>query len=239
MNIEASATSKAAFVATASQRLKAAFMLALGGLLVVVRTIFLPHLLAAAVLFVVSFYVSYQWCSSWLTEPFSWAAGGIVFVVYGMAALCYALVTSVVFALRSAAVNIEDFLYMLFASLKEKVRSKINSMEEGVAKQQARIILENSVREVFAPLKEFRLAAAPAALAGVLAGVLSWITRSVFLARLAHISGTTVNFSAVFASRATLVGALILNFRWLATVILWVLYAAGAVIFVFNLWLVW
>ena len=59
------------------------------------------------------------------------------------------------------------------------------------------------------------------------------------MARLARIPAATVSFSAVFASRATLVGALILNFRWLATLVLWLLYALGAAAFLFNVWLVW
>ena len=239
MNTNAVAAPKKAAVPVAVQQLKAAFILALGGLLVAVRTIFLPHLLAAVVLFALAFYGAYQLCGAWMVAPFSWITGGVLFVGYGAVALLYALATSLVFALRSAAVNVEDFLYALFGSLKDKVRSKIDSMEEGMAKQQARVILENSVREVFAPLKEFRLQAAPAVAAGILVWLLSGVTRSVFLARLARISGATVNFSAIFASRATLVGALILNFRWLATGVLWILYAAGALVFVLNIWLLW
>lgn len=239
MSTEPAKEIKPRAVPAAAERLKAAFVLALGGLLVVVRTIFLPHLLLGVVLFALSFYAVHQLFISLLAAPFSWIAGGLFFVGYGLVAMLYALAASVVFALRSAAVNIEDFLYMVFASLKDKVRSKIDNMEEGLAKQQARVVLENSVREVFAPLKELRWQAAPAFLAGVLVWVLSGVTRSVFLARLARLSGTTVSFSAVFASRATLVGALILNFRWLATGVLWLLYALGAAVFLFDLWLIW
>ena len=224
---------------TAAQRLKAAFMQSLGGLLVSVRTIFLPHALAAGALFVLAVYAAYTCWATWLPAPFSWLAGLAALIGCGALALAYALVTSLVCALRHAAVNVEDFLYELFASLKEKVRGKIDAMDEGVAKQQAKVILENSLREVFAPLKELRFNTAPALVAGVFVSLLTFVSRAVFMARLARIPAATVSFSAVFASRATLVGALILNFRWLATLVLWLLYALGAAAFLFNVWLVW
>ena len=67
-------------VPAAAERLKAAFVLALGGLLVVVRTIFLPHLLLGVVLFALSFYAVHQLFISLLAAPFSWIAGGLFFV---------------------------------------------------------------------------------------------------------------------------------------------------------------
>ena len=168
-----------------------------------------------------------------------WLAWLLVLGVFGVLALAYALLTALVFALRSAAVNVEDFLYMLFASVKDKVRSKIDAMDEGIAKQQAKVILENSLREVFAPLKELRFRTLPALVAGVFVSCLTLVSRAVFLARLARLPAATVQFSAVFASRATLVGALILNFRWLATLALWLLYALGAAVMLLSIWMVW
>ena len=120
MSTEPAKEIKPRAVPAAAERLKAAFVLALGGLLVVVLTIFLPHLLLGVVLFALSFYAVHQLFISLLAAPFSWIAGGLFFVGYGLVAMLYALAASVVFALRSAAVNIEDFLYMVFASLKDK-----------------------------------------------------------------------------------------------------------------------
>ncbi len=220
-------------------RLKAAFVFSLGGLLVALRTIFLPYMAAAAVLFLWAFYAAYKVFLSALPEPFGWACGLLIFACYGLLALAYALAGALLSALRAAAVNIEDFLYELFAALKEKVRTKVNGMQDGVAKQQAKIILENSLREVFVPLKNLRFSSAPALAAAVFVSLLTFVSRAVFMARLARLPEAAVSFSAVFAGRATLVGALILNFRWLATLLLWFLYALGLGVFVFNLWLVW
>lgn len=240
MSIKLSQAYGPGIASATAERLKAAFLLSLGGLLAVLRGIFLPHLLVSLGLFTLAGYAVYKaWLGPGLPAPFSWLAALLVVGGYGALALLYALAVSLVFSIRAAAGHVEDFLYEVFASLKDKVRAKINTMEEGVAKQQAKVILDNSVREVFAPLKAFRLGTAPAAVAGIFISLLTFVTRSVFLARLARLSGATVNFSAVFASRATLVGALFLNLRWLATAALWLLYALGALALALNLWLVW
>lgn len=224
---------------TAAGRLKAAFVFSLGTLLVAVRTIFLPHLLAGVGLLVLSCYAVYKSWLFLLPFPLSCLAWLFVLAFLGIFAFGYALLAALVFALRSAAVNIEDFLYTLFSSVKESVRAKIDTMDEGLAKQQAKVILENSLQEVFAPLKALRFNTAPALVAGVFVSLLTFISRAVFLARLARLPAATVSFSAVFASRATLVGALILNFRWLATFLLWLLYAAGILVVVFDIWVIW
>lgn len=221
---------------TAASRLKAAFVFSLGSLLVAVRTIFLPHLLAGLGLFVLCCYASYKTWLGAVPFPLSWLAWLVVLGVFGFLALCFALLASLVFALRSAAVNVEDFLYTLFASVKDSVRAKIDSMDEGIAKQQAKVILDNSLREVFAPLKELRFNTLSSFAAGLFVSCLTLVSRAVFLARLARLPAATVQFSAVFASRATLVGALILNFRWLSTLFLWLLYAAGGLVAVLMLW---
>lgn len=238
MNIKLSAREDAPS-ASSSERVKAAFLLTFGGLLAVLRNVFLPHFLAAFGLFALASYALYKACSGILPAPFSWLAGLPVAGGFGVLALLYAGITSAVFAMHSAACRVEDLLYELFASLKEKVRARIEDMDDGVAKTQAKVILENSLREAFAPLKSLRFGGAPGALAGMFLSLLSFVARSVFLARLARMSGSAVNFSAVFAGRATLVGALFLNFRWLSALLLWALYVLGALALAVNIWLVW
>ncbi len=221
------------------QRLRAAFLFSLGGFLVLLRRIFLPHFLAAGVLFALLGYAVYQTFFFMLPGLLAWAAVGLVCGVSGLLALAYGLTMAFLFALRAVSESAEDFLYAWFASLKQRVRLQVERMDEGVAKQQARVILENSLREAVAPLKAYRLGRGPAVVAGVFLSLLTFVTRSVFLARLAKLSGATVNFSALFASRATLVGAIFLNLRWLASLLLWVLYLGGMAAFLLCLVWVW
>ena len=151
----------------------------------------------------------------------------------------YAFLLSAFWALKEAATYAEDFFYQLFENLKDHIRNRIDNMEAGVAKQQAKVILDNSIREVLAPLKALRLDSALRVLAVILLAILTFVSRAVFLARLARLTGASIHFSAIFASRATLVGALFLNMRWLSALVLGALYAVGMGIFLIDLWIIW
>lgn len=238
MGIKLSAPPPDEILSQTTQRLRAAFLLLLGGMLTALRTIFLPYLSVSVCLLVVAVFALHQQFIGFLPAPISWVILLLVLLVYGALAFAYAVGLSLVFGVKSVATHVEDFLYDLFACVKERVRTQIDDMQEGLPKQQAKVILENSVKEVFTPLKNFRLHSAPKAAVWVLVSALTLVTRSVFLARLARISTSTVQFSAVFASRATLVGALFLNLRWLAVLVLWLLYALGLAVLIFNLWII-
>ncbi len=224
---------------TATERLQAGFLIAWGGLLAGLQKIVLPHLLGALAWFLLVSYGVYKvWLSVPYTTPIHWTATLLILGGYALSLAGYALVLSVVWGIYSAAAYAEDFFYELFDALKEKIRRHIQSMDEGMAKQQAKVILDNSLRDVLAPLKAWRIRSA-SALAGAFLALLTFISRSVFLAKLARVSGATIQWSRVFASRATLVGALFLNMRWLAILLLWLLYAAGAVALLFTLVWIW
>ena len=226
--------------ASSAERLRVGFIFILGGLLTLLKRGVLPHLLLSIGLWLLTVFAVYR------IYPFEQSISAVLFwiwfivlVILGSSlALVYALLTSIFWALKHAAAYAEDFFYELFETLKNKIRSQINSMEEGIAKQQAKVMLDNSVREILSPLKKLRIGSVPAILGAVLLAVLTFISRSVFLARLARISGATVNFSTIFASRATLVGALFLNMRWLATLILWLLYGVGLLVLILDIWAV-
>lgn len=232
------ATAETAPIAVVSERLRAAFILVLGGIFSVLKRVVLPHFLLALGLLLVTGYTIYRPVAAW---PAPWLfivllAAGILGVA---GALGYALLTSLLYALKSAAIYAEDFFYALFECVKRTVSQQIDTLDEGITKQQAQVILQHSVREVFAPLRQLRIGSVPRVLLAMLVGVLTFVSRSVFTAQLARTAGTTVRFSHIFASRATLVGALFLNMRWLAALLLWMLYGLGAIIFVFDIYWMW
>ena len=232
------APEKENFLSAAAQRLQTGFLFLLGAMLTGLRTIFLPYLGVSLCLLMVAVFAVYHQFIGFLPSPVSWVLLFLVFALYSMLAFGYAVLLSLIFGVKTAAGQVEDFLYELFASVKDKVRSKIEDMDEGLPKQQAKVILENSVTEVLAPLKTYRLNSAPKVAAWVLVSMLTLVTRSVFVARLARLTTGTVKFSTVFASRATLVGALFLNLRWLAVVLLWLLYGVGALALILNVWII-
>lgn len=221
--------------------LQAGFILALGGLVAALKRVILPYTAGALGLFCLVAYLLYNKCINPLALPsfFTYLLFAWLLISCGAAAMAYALLLCLVHGLHSAAVYAEEFFYALFEALKEKIRLKIQNMDEGIAKQQAKVILDNSVREVLSPLKQLRARSLMAALANLLLGILTFVSRSVFLARLARASGKTIQFSRLFASRATLVGALFLNMRWLSILLLWLLYGLGAGILLGTLLLVW
>lgn len=223
-------------------KLQAAFSLAFGGLLVVFRRVLLPHILLAAVLLIGAVYAFYTLHLPFvpyfppLLNKLMW--GGVLCLTVLLAG-AYAALASTLYALYCACVYAEEFFYALFQALKDNLHAKINNLDEGVAKQQARVLLDNSMKEVLEPLHQMRFHSFSATLGHLLLGVLTLVSRSVFLARLAHLTGTTVHFSALFASRATLVGALFLNMRWLTLLGLAGCYALGGLILLCVLWIVW
>ena len=224
----------------AAERLRAAFVLSLGGLLTGLRRILVPYLLLSLGIFVLAVYALYKMLM--LPVPVFGIFSTVLFVVfvvlYGLSALLYAGVLSVVSALRLAASYTEDFFYELLETLKAHLRERVDRWDEGIGKQQAKILLNNSVREVLSPLKQLRFRSVPTVLIVVLISVITFVSRSVFLGRLGRLTGATISWSALFASRATLVGALFLNMRWLATGVLWGLYGLGVGVILFNVWII-
>jgi len=220
---------------SATERLRLSVVLILGGIIEILRRVVLPHFLLAFGLLFVTGFALFRVASQWPTWM-AWVYLPILAILLFACAFGYALLTSLFCALKQAATYTEEFFYELLEAVKDKIRQKIDNLEEGVAKQQARVMLDNSVREVFAPLKQLRIGSVPGVLLTLILGILTFVSRSVFLARLARISGKTVHFSTIFASRATLVGALFLNMRWLAALLLWTLYAVGILIFIIDVW---
>lgn len=205
------------------------FVQALSGVLSVLQKAFLPHLAAGIGLFMMTAYVTYAFMlePAHLPAALKWLLACLFFGIYGAVAFVYSLGTASVFALRAACVGWETFLDDVLGLVKEKVASKIDNMNEGLAKDQAKVVVAGSVGEVFSLFGQYDRKSSFRWLTAVLLGVMTFAMRSVLVAKIVKISGTTVNLSKLFAGRATLVGAIFLNLRLFSTLLLWVLYAAG------------
>ena len=221
----------------------ALFMQALAGLLAVLQKAFLPHLAAGIGLFLMTAYVTYIF----LLKPLQWppvleaVLVACCFTLYALFAFSYSLVTACVFALRAVCTTWDEFIDDWLGLVKQKVASKIENMHEGIAKEQAKVVVAGSVQEVAGLFRQYNYTSWLRWLAAVLLGVLTFALRSVLLAKIVQISGKTVQLGKLFAGRATLVGAVFLNLRLFSTVLLWLLYAGGVFIvlmnFLFVFWL--
>ena len=202
--------------------------------------VFLPHMLLGAVIFVTVGISAYQTGRPWLANALILLGlcAGIIFLICGSFAFVYALLTAGLFALRGASERVEDLLYGLFGAVKERIAAKIDSMDEGLAKDQAKLLLTTNLTEVIAELKKSNLRSVAAMAANVFLGLVSFAAKSVLIKRVMDVSGTTVSMGSVFASRVTLVGAIFLNMSLICTVLLWFLYFVGVLLFGSSIWFV-
>lgn len=203
-----------------------------------ITMVFLPHMLLSTVVFMLAGYAAYQAVQPLFANlPVVLGLWGILLVlIYGCMAFIYAVFTAGIFSLRTLSLRMEDFIYGLFAAVKERISAKINSMDEGLAKDQAKLLLTDSLTEVITELKNSNLRSSAAVAASVLLGLLGFAAKTVLVGRVMELAGASVSMGAVFASRATLVGAIFLNMSLICTVLLWGLYLLGALIFGGSFW---
>ncbi len=218
----------------------ALFAQALQGLADILRKVFLPHLAAGLGLFIISVYSVYSFvlAPAHLPAPVAFIFVGALFLGYGLFAFAYAFITACAFALRIACATWEEFIDNTLDQVKQAAANKIDDMNEGLAKDQAKVIVAGSVREVFGEFNQGRKTSFGRALTRLLLGVTSLAMRSVLLARVVKISGQTVQLGKLFAGRATLVGAIFLNLRLFSTLLLVLLYVLGSAALTLNFLLV-
>lgn len=209
---------------------KTLFQRAFQTLLLVLRRVFLPHLLAGLGLFLVSAYVVQTAVLAPLPKNVAALLSGVVLLVLGGLAFLYTLLASGVCAVRQASVSWEEFLDDTLEKIKERAATQIEDLNAGLSKAQARAVLSGSVREVVGVYRGTRSRSLVQGFCAVFLGVLSLALRSVLLARLARAAGKTVQLGKLFAGRATLVGAVFLNLRFFSTVLLYLLYSVGAAV---------
>lgn len=196
----------------------------------VLQKVFLPHLLAGMGLFLLAAYVSYSLLLKplHLPGPLDFALAGLLFAVYSMAAFAYSMLAACAFAVRTACAAWEDFIDASIDLVKENIASHIQDMNDGLAKDQAKVLVSGSVREVFRQMGKNELKRFPRWLAAAFLGAVTLALRSVLIAKIVKLSGTTVKFGKLFAGKATLAGAVFLNLRLFSTLLLLLIYAAGA-----------
>lgn len=208
----------------------------LGAFVLVLQKAVLPHLAAGFGLFLLLSYVAYIN----LLAPFhlrGWTLGicaCLVFGFYAFVTFFYALITACLFALRLACVAWDDFIGEMLDKIKDKMLARLDNVQDGIAKDQAKIWVRGSVREVLQAETRHTMAL-PKWVMAVFLGVLTLALRSVLVARIVKASGTTIKLTKIFAGKATLIGAVFLNLRFFATVLLGAAYIAGGTVFVLNI----
>lgn len=224
-------------VAPQPNGLKTTFERACGQFAADLKCWFLPHLLASAGIFmVVAHATALSLFASW-DFSFKWLAIFLLLALYGVLALGYSAVTSGLFALRLACRQWDSFLEEVLTQVQDRAVAQVTDWEVGLSKPQAQAVVRGSVREVFS--------ARPASRNGlgrlfvfIMAGITSAALRAVLFAKIAKWSGKTIQISKLFAGKATLAGAVLLNLHFFTTLLLWLCYAVGGAILVVNIYFV-
>lgn len=217
------------------------FARCMGAFVSVLQQAVLPHLVAGFGIFVVSSYAAYLHFLSplHLPEIFLWVALAVLIGCYGFLSFGYALLTASLFALRLACVAWDDFIDETLDKVKEKMVARLDGVQEGLAKDQAKVLVRGSVREVLQVEKRESMPL-PKWIVAVFLGVLTLALRSVLVARIVKASGTTIRLSKIFAGKATLVGAVFLNLRFFSTALLGLAYLVGGAFLILNVvWVCW
>ncbi len=188
-------------------------------------------------LFVLVSYVTAQALFATWPLGLKWAAACVLFVCYGMAALCYSFVTACVFALRLACVRWNDFIDAILERVQLQTAAQVADMDVGLSKTQAASLVRGSVREVFWSLRQTQTPWSHLVLLAGL-GSLSLAVRAVLRAKILKWTERTVQLGKLFAGRATLVGAVFLNLHFFTTVLLCVCYAVGVAVLAVNIYFV-
>ena len=222
----------------ASQR-PSPFVLGVLGVIDILRRVFLPHLVAGLGLFALMAYVTYQviWAPLHLPPAFKNTVGFLFIMAYGLAAFGYSLLAACVYALRMACATWEDFIDDTLDRVQEKMISRLDTFQDSIAKDQAKVLVRGSVRDVYENTR--RSTTLPRWLVALTLGTMMLAMRAVLTARVIKLAGTTVKVSKIFAGKATLAGAIFLNLRLFATLLLGAVYAVGGAALLLNIALVW
>lgn len=210
------------------------------GLVNVFKRVVLSHLAVGGGVCLILTYFCYTYLIAPCRFPQPVELTGVLLClfIYGGVCLLFSLLASGVCALRRACVAWEEFLEHTFDQVKENLVAHLGDMDEGLTKDQAKVAITGSVREV---VYSFRPQSSTVIARWLLSFVLGCITlamRSVLLAKAVKISGTTIRMSKVLAGKATLVGAVFLNLRFFSTVLLGFLYIVGFLLVWLNIWII-
>ena len=211
------------------------------GMVAIFQNVLLPHLAAGLGLFLVSVYVGY---AVWIA-PFHFPGKiavilvGILTVLYGGLMLGYSLLAAGAFALYEACAAWEDFIDYLLDCVQQRALAQLENMEESLAKDQAKVLIRGSVREVISSVRKNEFSSWPRGLTVLCLGGLMLALRSVLIARIIKWSGVTIKLSKIFAGKATLVGAIFLNLRFFALLLLGIIYGIGGLFSFFQVCLFW
>ncbi|ACC98093.1 hypothetical protein Emin_0538 [Elusimicrobium minutum Pei191] len=202
-------------------------------------SVILPYTIGAAGIFFITFYiVSNSGGVNAIPHFFIFA---FLFLFFGPFLFIYSLLIAGVHTLKTLAGVIEDFVNEFADEVKSSAEKRVNSMEEGLPKTQAKIILNASIKEVSAAYKENRKSSLAKAFAVFILSFVVYAARIVLFGKVKNASGVEISLSTVFGGKAALAGVIFFNLKLIMTILLTLGYILGLILLAaqiaFMVWL--
>ncbi|WP_428897439.1 hypothetical protein Dip518_001227 [Parelusimicrobium proximum] len=142
----------------------------------------------------------------------------------------YTIVMSGMSAAKNVFLDIEDFIAEVIDRLKNKMEGHVNSMQEGMTKKQASLLLKNSIREV---VNEYKAVKANSVIKAGLIFILSLtllVVRRVLTGRIKEATGMEIGIGTIFAGPAVIFGAVVFHLRFIINIFLFAGYIFAIII---------
>lgn len=155
-----------------------------------------------------------------------------VFLVCGAFAFVYGTGMAVISTLKSIVIYIEDFASEMFDKVRARMESKVASMDEGIAKQQAELLLKSSIKEVAAVYKQYAPKGALRAGLILILSIVTWLVSKILLGRVKEATGMDITVGILFANKVLIISAIFFNMRLLLSFMQVLGFVFGAIILI-------
>ncbi|WP_424244076.1 hypothetical protein Dip510_001266 [Elusimicrobium posterum] len=197
-------------------------------------TVILPYIIGSMAVFLGGLYALYTYGIAPAVE-YGWLRILIIIllvIIYGAFSFFYGVVMAGLSTLKSIGTMFEDFLNEFVAKVKASFEKKVNNMQDGIPKTQAKILLNRSFKEVVQTYKDNKASSSFKAITVFILSFVVFVTGKMLIGRFKETSGLEIGPGLIFAGGATLVGAVFFNLNLFATFLLAMGYCFGLAVVV-------
>ncbi|MCL2888523.1 MAG: hypothetical protein FWF35_04435 [Elusimicrobia bacterium] len=194
-------------------------------------TVVLPYIFGSMALAAVGIVCVYKFAfapGAYRGAAQMWAAV-ILGVIYLPLSFFYGIFLACLSTLRSVAGVMEGAVSDFILRLKKYSEHKVNSMQEGLPKQHAQLLLNAGIKEVTAQYNAYRPKGIARALSAFLLAFIVYASRKILFKEVKQ-AGAEITLGMMFAGPQSLAAAAVLNLKLTATALLVLGWILGLII---------
>ncbi|MGB2579007.1 diacylglycerol kinase [Elusimicrobium simillimum] len=194
-------------------------------------TVVLPYIFGSMGVFFIGVMFVYKFGIT----PLEIAAGfklcmlAVLCVFYLPFSFVYGILMAGLSTLVAIAGVLEGVITDFVDRLKATVERHVSSMDDGLPKTQAKIILNASIKEVVQTYKDNKSSSAAKAISIFILSFIIYAVRIVLFGKVKQATGAEVSLGLIFAGKAALVGAVFFNLKLVAKFVLALGYLFGLI----------